>query len=71
MADDRITLRSYRLAFELERRLQRIDRFRIPVPYGIPLIALAYGAAAALVVVVASGMPITAQSSASCRGRCV
>src|SRR3954452_9508371 len=57
--DDRITLRSYRLAFQLERRLHRIDRFRIPVPYGIPLAALGYGAVVGLVAVIASGLPMT------------
>src|SRR3954452_14245705 len=59
MADDRITLRSYRLAFELERRLQRVDRFRIPVPYGIPLVALGYAAAAVIVGMVSSVLPVT------------
>ena len=51
MSDNKITLRSYRLAFELERRLHRIDRFRIPVPYGIPLAALAYAVALAALFV--------------------
>jgi hypothetical protein len=58
MSDNKITLRSYRLAFELERRLHRIDRFRIPVPYGIPLVALAYGAAVAVGLVVVGSLPL-------------
>ena len=57
MSDDRVVLRSYRLAFDIERRLHRIDRFRIPLPYGVPLIGLAYGIAVAIVVVIATGMP--------------
>src|SRR4051812_11298342 len=61
MDGDRITLRSYRLAFQLERRLHRIDRFRIPVPYGVPLVGLAYGAAAAVGVVVLSGLPVAGE----------
>src|SRR4051812_46016600 len=61
MGGERLTLRSYRLAFDLERRLHRIDRFRIPVPYGVPLAGIGYGAAAALVVVVASGLPVIGQ----------
>jgi hypothetical protein len=58
MADNKITLRSYRLAFELERRLHRIDRFRIPLPYGVPLAALGYAAVIAIVLLVLSGLPL-------------
>ncbi len=58
MADNKITLRSYRLAFELERRLHRIDRFRIPVPYGVPLAALGYAAVIAIILLVLSGLPL-------------
>src|SRR4051794_40781458 len=58
MDEGKITLRSYRLAFELERRLHRIDRFRIPVPYGIPLVGLAYATALAAVVIILSGTPV-------------
>lgn len=58
MADDKITLRSYRLAFELERRLHRIDRFRIPVPYGVPLAGLGYAAIIAIGLLVLSGVPV-------------
>src|SRR4051812_19063823 len=58
MRDGKLTLRSYRLAFELERRLHRIDRFRIPVPYGVPLVGLAYGAGAAMVILALAGTPV-------------
>jgi hypothetical protein len=58
MSDNKITLRSYRLAFELERRLHRIDRFRIPVPYGIPLVALGYAAAVAVGMVIIGSLPL-------------
>src|SRR3954451_20587514 len=57
-----LTLRWYRLAFQLERRLHRIDRFRIPVPYGIPLAGLGYGAAAAVTVLAASSLPLVGAS---------
>ena len=56
--DGRIVLRSYRLAFELERRIHRIDRYRIPLPYGLPLVAAGYGLATAVLVVVLSGAPV-------------
>src|SRR3954468_21538998 len=59
MDDNKITLRSYRLAFDIERRLHRVDRFRIPVPYGIPLTALGYAAAGLLVVLVLRQLPAT------------
>jgi hypothetical protein len=50
MDDGRIRLRSYRLAFALERRIHRIDTFRIPLPYGLPLAALGWAAGAAVLV---------------------
>src|SRR3954454_7772359 len=58
MDGDRITLRSYRLAFQMERRLHRIDRFRIPVPFGVPLTGLAYGVALVVAVVALSRCPV-------------
>ena len=53
-----LTIRSFRLAFELERRIHRIDRFRLPLPYGLPLRGAAYALVAALVVVIASRLPV-------------
>jgi hypothetical protein len=50
---ERFAIRSYRVCFELERRIHRIDRWRIPVPYGIPLRGLAYAALVLAVVLVA------------------
>lgn len=59
MGDDRrIVLRSYRLAFEVERRLHRIDRFRVPLSYGLPLAALGYAAVLLLVVLALRGLPL-------------
>jgi hypothetical protein len=55
--DRRVRLRSYRLAFELERRIHRIDSFRIPLPYGLPLAALGWGAATLVAVLIASSLP--------------
>lgn len=56
--DDGIEIRSYRVVFELERRLHRIDRFRIPLPYGLPLRGLAYGAAALVAIVFVGTVPV-------------
>lgn len=58
MADQTINLRSYRLAFELERRIHRIDTFRIPLPYGLPLVALGWAGAALVTIVVLTGVPV-------------
>ena len=55
---DTLTIRSFRLAFRLERRIHRIDRFRLPLPYGLPLRGAAYALVAALAVVAASRLPI-------------
>ena len=57
MSDDRIVLRSYRLAFELERRIHRIDRYRVPLPYGVALADLGWGLAAAAAVGAATALP--------------
>ena len=61
MAEDRpaLSIRSFRLAFELERRIHRIDRYRIPLPYGLPLRSAAYAGVALLVVVIASRLPLS------------
>jgi hypothetical protein len=60
MSNDRpsLTIRSFRLAFALERRIHKVDRFRLPLPYGLPLRSLAYALAALFVVVVAAGLPV-------------
>lgn len=58
MDDRRIRLRSYRLAFELERRIHRIDSFRIPLPYGLPLAALGWAAATLVLVLTAGPVPV-------------
>ena len=57
-APDVVAIRSYRGCFQLERRLHRIDRWRIPVPYGIPLRGIAYALAALGGVLVLSGLPV-------------
>ena len=51
-------VRSYRLCFELERRIHKIDRWRIPVPYGVPLRGIAYALAAIAAVIALSGLPL-------------
>ena len=57
--DGELEIRSFRLCFALERRLHRIDRFRLPLPYGLPLRGLGYGAAILLAVLVLGALPLT------------
>jgi len=53
-----ITIRSYRVVFDLERRIHKIDRWRIPVPYGVPLRTLGYAIAALAVVLLLGRLPM-------------
>lgn len=58
---DEIVIRSFRVVFELDRRLHRIDRWRLPLPYGLPLRSLGYAAGALLAVLVAGALPVIGQ----------
>lgn len=55
---DGIPIRSFRVVFDLERRIHTIDRWRIPVPYGVPLRGLAYWAAALLATIALGRLPL-------------
>jgi hypothetical protein len=57
MDDGRLRLNSYRLAFALERRIHRIDTFRIPLPYGLPLASLGWGVVAMVAMLAFSAVP--------------
>ena len=57
MSDQTIQIRSFRVVFDLERRIHRIDRFRVPLPYGLPVRSLGYAAAALLVVLLLQSVP--------------
>ena len=56
--DGRLTIRSYRLCFRLERRIYKIDRFRVPVSWGIPLRGVVYAAVALMGVLVLQRAPL-------------
>jgi hypothetical protein len=56
-----IQIRSYRVCFDLERRIHKIDRWRVPLPYGVPVRGLAYFGAALVLVLVLSQLPVTGQ----------
>jgi len=57
-AQGEIHIRSYRVVFDLERRLHRIDRWRLPLPYGLPIRSLAYAAITLVTVVIATRLPV-------------
>lgn len=57
MAEHDLQIRSFRLVFDLERRIHRVDRFRLPLPYGLPLRSLVYGAASLLGILVLAHLP--------------
>lgn len=51
-------IRSFHVVFALERRLHRIDRWRLPFPYGIPVRAIAYAAGAVMMIIVFGQLPL-------------
>ena len=55
--DEPRQIRSYGVVFSLERRLHSIDRFRIPLPYGLPLRSVGYGALILAAVLAARSAP--------------
>jgi hypothetical protein len=61
VAEPELVIRSYRLCFDLERRIHRIDHWRIPVPYGVPLRGVAYGAVVLAAVLVLLRLPVTGE----------
>jgi hypothetical protein len=50
-------IRSFRVVFALERRIHRVDRFRIPLPYGLPVRAAVYALVALALIVLAGRLP--------------
>ena len=56
-----ITIRSFRVVFSLERRIHKVDRWRIPVPYGIPLRGIAYWALALLATLALGWLPFVGE----------
>jgi hypothetical protein len=66
MGDDgRLTIRSYRMCFSLERRIHRIDRWRIPVPFGVPLRGIGYAAALLVGLLALARFPLIGPSLAA------
>ena len=53
-----VVIRSFRVVFALERRLFKVDRFRLPLAYGVPVRGIAYAAGVLLAVVLAGRLPL-------------
>ena len=53
-----LEIRSFRVVFDLERRIHRVDRFRVPLPYGLPLRSVAYAVAALGAVLLTERVPL-------------
>lgn len=53
-----VEIRSFRVCFRLERRIHKIDRWRIPLPYGMPVRGIVYALIVEVAVLVAMQLPI-------------
>ena len=55
----RVVIRSFRLVFDRGyRRLFKIDRYRLPFAYGLPILGIVYGAGVALALLLAATLPV-------------
>jgi hypothetical protein len=59
--DGSIVIRGFHVCFRIERRIHKIDRWRIPIPYGVPLRGVAYGAAVLVAVLILGSLPVVDQ----------
>lgn len=55
--DRTITIRSFRNCFKLERRIHKVDRWQIPLPFGIPVRSIGYALGAELVLLMLAALP--------------
>ena len=53
-----LQIRSFRVVFALERRLFKIERFRLPFAYGVPLRTIAYATATLIAVALVGQLPL-------------
>ena len=53
-----LEIRSFHVVFRLERRLHRIDRWRLPFPHGVPVAAIGHGAVVLVAVIVLGQLPV-------------
>jgi hypothetical protein len=53
-----IPIRSFRVCFRFERRIHKIDRWRIPLPFGVPLRGVGYAVALLIGVLLVQRTPV-------------
>jgi hypothetical protein len=53
-----VQIRSFRNCFKLERRIHKIDRWRVPLPFGVPLRSIGYALGAMLTMVILGRVPV-------------
>jgi hypothetical protein len=56
--DGTLHIQSFRQCFQLERRIHRLDRWRLPMPYGLPVRGIAYCAGLLLAVLILGRLPV-------------
>src|SRR4051795_3891275 len=62
----KVVIRSFRLVFDRGyRRLFKIDRYRLPFAYGLPILGIVYTVLGALALVVADELPIVGSALAA------
>src|ERR1044071_620890 len=58
MDDGTLLIQSFRQCFQLERRIHPLDKWRLPLPYGLPVRGIAYCLGLLLAVLVLSRLPL-------------
>jgi hypothetical protein len=58
MDDGTLHIQSFRQCFQLERRIHRLDKWRLPMPYGLPVRGIVYCVALLVGVLVLSRLPL-------------
>jgi hypothetical protein len=62
----KVVIRSFRLVFDRGyRRLFKIDRYRLPFAYGLPILGIFYAALVALALVIAAKLPVAGPALAA------
>jgi hypothetical protein len=62
----RVVIRSFRLVFDRGyRRLFKIDRYRLPFAYGLPILGIGYAAGVALALALAAKLPVAGPTLAA------
>jgi hypothetical protein len=62
----KVVIRSFRLVFDRGyRRLFKIDRYRLPFAYGLPILGILYAALVALALVLAARLPVAGPALAA------